>query len=52
MSLRVASLEYLGIVASRLRKDAVSSQLKQESIDEIVAKVSIYMYITINTYYI
>lgn len=40
MSLRVASLEYLGIVASRLRKDAVSSQLNQESIDEIVAKVS------------
>lgn len=40
MSLRVASLEYLGIVASRLRKDAVSSQLKQESIDEIVAKVN------------
>jgi len=41
MSLRVASLEYLGIVASRLRKDAVSSQLNQESIDEIVAKVII-----------
>ncbi|XP_060078784.1 nipped-B-like protein isoform X3 [Ylistrum balloti] len=40
MSLRVASLEYLGIVASRLRKDAVSSQLNQESIDEIVAKVN------------
>ncbi|KAJ8305636.1 hypothetical protein KUTeg_016181 [Tegillarca granosa] len=39
MSLRVASLEYLGIVASRLRKDAVSSQLNQESIDEIVRKV-------------
>lgn len=41
MSLRVASLEYLGIVASRLRKDAVSSQLNQESIDEIVRKVCI-----------
>lgn len=40
MSLRVASLEYLGIVAARLRKDAVSSQLKQEMIDEIVEKVS------------
>ncbi|KAL5016365.1 hypothetical protein ScPMuIL_005954 [Solemya velum] len=38
MSLRVASLEYLGIVAARLRKDAVSSQLKQEMIDEIVEK--------------
>ncbi|XP_078316661.1 nipped-B-like protein isoform X3 [Crassostrea virginica] len=40
MSLRVASLDYLGIVASRLRKDAVSSQDNQESIDEIVTKVT------------
>lgn len=39
MSLRVASLDYLGIVASRLRKDAVSSQDNQGSIDEIVTKV-------------
>ncbi|KAL3869511.1 hypothetical protein ACJMK2_042182, partial [Sinanodonta woodiana] len=40
MSLRVASLEYLGIVAARLRKDAVSSQLNQEIIDDIVEKVN------------
>lgn len=39
MSLRVASLDYLGIVASRLRKDAVSSQDNHGSIDEIVTKV-------------
>ncbi|XP_056020035.1 nipped-B-like protein isoform X3 [Ostrea edulis] len=40
MSLRVASLDYLGIVASRLRKDAVSSHDNPESIDEIVTKVT------------
>ncbi|ESO95734.1 hypothetical protein LOTGIDRAFT_214826 [Lottia gigantea] len=38
MSLRVASLEYLGIVAARLRKDAVSSRLNPEIIQEIVEK--------------
>ena len=43
MSLRVASLEYLGIVASRLRKDAVSSQLNQESINDIVEKVFVFI---------
>ena len=40
MAIRTASLEYLGIVAARLRKDAVSSQLKQETIDDIVNKVN------------
>lgn len=40
MSLRTSSLEYLGIVAARLRKDAVSSQLSQEIIDDIVTKVN------------
>ncbi|XP_046372301.1 nipped-B-like protein isoform X3 [Haliotis rufescens] len=40
MSLRVASLEYLGIVAARLRKDAVTSHLNQEMIDDIVDKVN------------
>lgn len=39
MSLRVASLEYLGIVAARLRKDAVTSQLNQGVIADIVQKV-------------
>ena len=41
MSLRVASLEYLGIVAARLRKDAITSQLNQDVIDDIVQKVSV-----------
>uniref|UniRef100_T1JC53 Nipped-B protein n=1 Tax=Strigamia maritima TaxID=126957 RepID=T1JC53_STRMM len=39
MSLRVASLDYLGVVAARLRKDAVSSQLKQDTIDEIIRQL-------------
>ena len=39
MSMRVASLEYLGIVAARLRKDAISSRLNTEGINEILAKV-------------
>ena len=40
MAIRTASLDYLGIVAARLRKDAVSSHLNQETIDEIVSKVN------------
>lgn len=40
MPLRTAALEYLGIVAARLRKDAVSSQLNQEIINDIVMKVN------------
>lgn len=39
MSLRVASLDYLGIVAARLRKDAVSSQLNESIIDDIIYQV-------------
>ena len=39
-SLRVASLEYLGIVAARLRKDAISSHLNPEVISDIVHKVT------------
>ena len=39
MSLRVASLDYLGTVAARLRKDAVTSQLNEESIQEIIKQV-------------
>jgi len=39
MSLRVASLDYLGIVASRLRKDAVSSRLNEEIITDIIVRV-------------
>ncbi|KAM9329215.1 nipped-B-like protein [Gastrophryne carolinensis] len=36
MALRVASLDYLGTVAARLRKDAVSSKMDQGSIDRIL----------------
>ncbi|GAB1597401.1 nipped-B-like protein A [Argonauta hians] len=39
MSLRVASLEYLGIVAARLRSDAVSSQMNPDMIEEIISKI-------------
>nr|XP_043881668.1 nipped-B-like protein A isoform X5 [Solea senegalensis] len=36
MALRVASLDYLGTVAARLRKDAVTSKMDQKSIDRIL----------------
>ncbi|XP_027889337.1 nipped-B-like protein A isoform X4 [Xiphophorus couchianus] len=36
MALRVASLDYLGTVAARLRKDAVTSRMDQRSIDRIL----------------
>ncbi|XP_029371793.1 nipped-B-like protein A isoform X2 [Echeneis naucrates] len=36
MALRVASLDYLGTVASRLRKDAVTSKMDQKAIDRIL----------------
>ena len=36
MSLRLASLEYLGVVAARLRRDAVSSQLRTDTIDQLL----------------
>jgi len=39
MSLRVASLDYLGIVAARLRKDAVSSRLNEDIIADIIKQV-------------
>jgi len=39
MSLRVASLDYLGIVAARLRKDAVSSQLSEDIISDVIKQV-------------
>lgn len=40
MSLRTAALDYLSIVAARLRKDAVSSQLNSDRIADIVLKVN------------
>lgn len=39
MALRVASLDYLGTVASRLRKDTVSSNVDQKAIDRILREV-------------
>ncbi|CAN8005998.1 unnamed protein product [Ixodes hexagonus] len=39
MPLRVASLDYLGVVAARLRKDAVTSQIKKETIDDILRQI-------------
>jgi len=41
MSLRVASLDYLGIVAARLRKDAVSSRLNEDIIADIIRQVCV-----------
>ena len=40
MALRVASLDYLGTVAARLRKDAVTSTMDQRSIDRILKEVT------------
>ncbi|XP_030624239.1 nipped-B-like protein B isoform X2 [Chanos chanos] len=40
MALRVASLDYLGTVAARLRKDAVTSKMDQSSIDRILREAS------------
>ncbi|XP_043282978.1 nipped-B-like protein B [Venturia canescens] len=39
MSLRVASIDYLGVVAARLRKDAVNSQCKLSTIDQIIRDI-------------
>lgn len=39
MSLRVASIEYLGVVAARLRKDTVNSTCKLSTIDQIIRDI-------------
>jgi len=39
VSLRISSLDYLGVVAARLRKDAVQSKLKMDMIDTIIDTV-------------
>ncbi|CAG0918991.1 unnamed protein product [Notodromas monacha] len=39
MNTRVSSLEYLGVIAARLRKDAVTSRLGVETIDKLIAQV-------------
>uniref|UniRef100_A0A671PY22 Nipped-B protein n=1 Tax=Sinocyclocheilus anshuiensis TaxID=1608454 RepID=A0A671PY22_9TELE len=40
MALRVASLDYLGTVAARLRKDAVTSRMDQKAINRIIGESS------------
>lgn len=39
MSLRVASLDYLGVIAARLRKDSVTSHLKSSTINSIIRDI-------------
>ncbi|XP_044256313.1 nipped-B-like protein [Tribolium madens] len=39
MSLRVASLEYLGVVAARLRRDSVLSRCKLDTIDQMIKDI-------------
>jgi len=39
VSLRVSAIDYLGVVAAHLRKDAVNSQQDTESITEILVEV-------------
>lgn len=39
MSLRVSAIDYLGVVAAHLRKDAVNSQQDTEGITEILVEV-------------
>lgn len=36
MALRISSLEYLGVVAARLRRDAIQSKMKVDYIDSII----------------
>ena len=40
MTMRVSSLDYLGQIASRLRKHAVSSNMDQDTLDTIVSQVN------------
>lgn len=40
MGMRVTSLDYLGIVAARLRKDAISSRLNEDVIQEIISSIN------------
>lgn len=39
VSMRVSSLEYLGVAAARLRKDAVSARIKMNAIDRLIADI-------------
>ena len=42
VSLRVSAIDYLGVVAAHLRKDAVNSQQDTESITEILVEVLLH----------
>lgn len=44
MALRVASLDYLGTVASRLRKEAITINVDQKSIDRILRGVETFAF--------
>ena len=50
VSLRVSAIDYLGVVAAHLRKDAVNSQQDTESITEIL--VEVYMKLLFNKWFI
>lgn len=39
MSLRVASLDYLGVVAARLRRDGILSHCKTNTIDQMIKDI-------------
>jgi len=41
MALRVASLDYLGTVATHLRKDAVHNAVDKEAVDRILKEVTL-----------
>lgn len=39
MSLRVASLDYLGVVAAKLRRDSLLSRCKVNTIDQMIRDI-------------
>ncbi|XP_025832337.1 nipped-B-like protein A [Agrilus planipennis] len=41
MSLRVASLDYLGVVAARLRRDSIVSNCKVDTIDQMIRDIKL-----------
>ena len=45
MALRITSLDYLGAVASKLRRDAVQSRLKLDTINSIIKYVLVFVYL-------
>ena len=45
VALRITSLDYLGAVASKLRRDAVQSRLKLDTINSIIKYVLLFIYL-------